>query len=575
MRTIWILTKKNLRLLIRAKGSALIVFLAPLLLILLLGLVYNTTSQYGLNIGVYAPSFTEDAQSLVTLLAEQEFTISTYEDSIETCVDDIKLGIVHTCVSLPESLTVSGNTPQEVVYYVDPSNVNIVWMLQQTLQSKIMNKSLEISQGLGGNLLGILSSTKNILTEQQGVLTPASEKSSSASSVTASVVTNLDTIDLTEATYFYNGTLVTATGVEVRQAISDISAALTEISGSTLNTTAKNNITASLNAADADLDDALAMLNTSTENIQQIVTNLQTELSAATTRLANAATTISTASADLSGASTSLSEIATTIVNVHAGLGEAQALLAGQEVTDAGTLAAPLITRVEQVTPQATYLNYLFPALLVLVVMFSSLLLGTTLVMMEKNSPAFMRNFFVPIPKVTFIAAIYLTNLLLILIEVGIILLVSLFFMSDSIAVFPAMAIILFFAASVFTFLGMNLGYLFRSEETGILASISVGSMLLLISGVVLPVESMPMLFREIMAFNPFVITENLLREVFIFGTNFSVVLIDLLLLIAYTVVLFLSVIIIESTLHKQLPQRLVKYHQEHRRRRKRVTKKK
>ena len=54
MNTLWLLTKKNLRLLIRAKGSALIVVFAPLLIILILGLSFNNASKYGLNIGVYS-----------------------------------------------------------------------------------------------------------------------------------------------------------------------------------------------------------------------------------------------------------------------------------------------------------------------------------------------------------------------------------------------------------------------------------------------------------------------------------------------------------------------------------------
>ena len=132
----------------------------------------------------------------------------------------------------------------------------------------------------------------------------------------------------------------------------------------------------------------------------------------------------------------------------------------------------------------------MFPALLVLVVMFSSLLLGTTLVMMEKNSPAFFRNYFLPLRKGTFVISTFLTILLITLVQVIIILGVSIGFLKESPANMLPIAGVLLLSSSVFSFMGMGIGYTFRSEETGTLASISTGSLLLFLSGVVLPVES-------------------------------------------------------------------------------------
>ena len=78
MSALWLLTEKNLKNLIRAKGSALIVIFAPLLIILILGLSFNTTSKYGLNIGIYAPTETAEVTKLIEGLKEQEFTVAKY-----------------------------------------------------------------------------------------------------------------------------------------------------------------------------------------------------------------------------------------------------------------------------------------------------------------------------------------------------------------------------------------------------------------------------------------------------------------------------------------------------------------
>ena len=78
MQSLWLLTIKNLKLLLRSRSSALIIIFAPLLIILLLGLSYNTSAQFGLKIGVYAADFNEDANSFIEILEEKEFTITKY-----------------------------------------------------------------------------------------------------------------------------------------------------------------------------------------------------------------------------------------------------------------------------------------------------------------------------------------------------------------------------------------------------------------------------------------------------------------------------------------------------------------
>src|SRR3989344_1716701 len=197
MQSIWLLTKKNIKLLLRAKASALIIIFAPLLIILLLGLSYNTSSKYGLNIGVYASSYTEDVNSFMELLKEQEFNIVTYNSSIEDCVQDIKSGVVHTCIAVPENLQVDGNTPKEITFYLDPSKINLVWMIQETLSSKFDFKSQQLSQELTQDLLGKLADAKSKISESKTSLSTAKDKSSSAAGITTTVFQQLSALDLT------------------------------------------------------------------------------------------------------------------------------------------------------------------------------------------------------------------------------------------------------------------------------------------------------------------------------------------------------------------------------------------
>ncbi len=571
MSAIWLLTKKNIKLLIRAKWSALIVLFAPLLLILLLGLSYNTTNNFGINIGVYAPQFTGDVNAFNDLLREEEFTITEYTSSIEKCVQDIKSGQVHTCISLPENLQVQDNTQKEVTFYVDPSRINLVWMVQETVQSKFNLKAQEISQGLTQDILEKVSGTKAGLSARQGDVGSIKEKASSVTQNTGSIKEKLSVLDFAAPQTTYNLAITANLTSVLKEGKDKVEEAITAVQGAGLDENETAEIIATLQATKASLSETISSFN-SPDGIGQLIITLQTDLEATKTKLAAAATAVSSSTETLTGSTTALSEMGATLDSLQAALNEMSSSLETLKVTNAGTISNPLITKIEKVSGERTYLNYLFPALLVLVIMFSSLLLGTTLVMIEKHSPAFLRNFFVPVSKITFVLATYLTNLFLIIIQIIVILGISLFFLKDTISSTLPVALILFIAASVFTFIGMIIGYLFTSEETGVLASISLGSILLLFSGVILPLEAVPAAVRAIAAYNPFVLAEKLVREIFLFNTPLGDTIVDVGILAGYALVLFLVILIMESLLHKHLVRKFMhRHHLYHRHREKRL----
>lgn len=559
MQSLWLLTQKNLRLLLRAKASALIVIFAPLLIILLLGLSYNASDKYGLKIGVYTPAESEDVQSFVTLLQEEEYEIIKYVSAKEECVEDVKRGLINTCIFLPESLKIEDNTQKEITFYLDPTKINLVWIIQETVKSKFNLKSAEISQSLSQDLLTRLSDTNSKLNSKKTDLDTIKSKAGTASSSTESAKSGLSGLDLTAPTSTYDTSIIANVTADLDTATKSISSALSAVSSA--------NITSGKTAITTPLNEALSKLKGINDNVNgasglvNIISSLQTDLELARSKLTTASSAVEQTNTNLAAVSTALAEGVSALDSLQAGLNEITANLEAQKVTQAGTISSPLVMRIETVSEKGTFLNYLFPAILVLVVMFSSLLLGTTLVMMEKNSPAFLRNFFLPISKTTFIISTYLTNLILIIFQIVIILGLSLFFLDNTLAALPAMALILFLAASVFTFLGMLIGYVFVSEETGVLASISVGSIFLFISGVILPLEGISATLRAITSYNPFVIAEKLIREVFIFGTSLGDLWLDLTLLIGYTMVLFLIILVVESILHQHLVHRFLKQH--------------
>ena len=554
MRSLWLLTTKNLRLLFRSKGSSLIIIFALLLLILILGLSYNGESEFGLSIGVHSPSFTDDVNSFVKLLEDDGFSVTKYENSIETCIDDIKTSSIHSCVLLPESLSIEDNNQKEVKFYIDPTRVNLVWMIQETVQEKFNLKSQQISQDLTGSILSTLSETKSNIGERKNEATTLKDKSSTASSSTSSVKGTLEGLDLVPPPAIYDTASLSNITNELSTASTEIEEAIDKVDDSALNSSEKSSVKSALTSAKTTITSAKTAVDGS-------LGGLVADLDSAKAKLAAASAAVTGATTNLGAANTNLQESLSTIDTLISKLDEMINKIDSLKVTEAGTIASPFVTSIEMVREEGSFLNYLFPSLLIIVMMFSSLLLGTSLVMMEKTSPAFVRNFFLPIRKVAFITSIYLTNAVLILLEITVLLGISLIFLPELLSSLGVVILVLFITGSTFAFLGMILGYIFTTEETSVLASVSLGSLLLFFSGVVLPLEGIPLAIRQITFFNPFVIAEKLVRESFFFSATIPDLWFELVLLLGYMLTLFIIIWFMESVMHKHLVHRFLRHH--------------
>jgi ABC-type multidrug transport system permease subunit len=189
------------------------------------------------------------------------------------------------------------------------------------------------------------------------------------------------------------------------------------------------------------------------------------------------------------------------------------------QVKESSNIVSPIRTAIKPIVSE-TYLNYMFPGLIALVVMLVSLLFAQTLVMMEKKSSAYFRNMVTPTKEGLFIFSNFLTTFLLIMLQTSLILMVStLVFKVDIFANILPTTISLLMIIALFTLMGVIIGMVFSSQETSTLAAVTFGSIALFLSDVILPLESMPTYIMNIARFNPFVLSEYLLRSTIVFNT--------------------------------------------------------
>ena len=565
MKNILYIISKNLKLLIRSRSSALIIILAPLLVILLIGVAFDNANIFGLTIGVYSESFGPNVDDLLSQLSEKELRVIKY-DNKEQCIGDIKLGVTNTCIIFPPELDFESNEQKQITFHVDYSKINLVWMIMDTLNARFGTSSKEISENLIGILVNKLGSSQVELESKKAALGQLKTENLDSQGKVEGITLNLKEFNFAADNATFNVTGVeeqlNAVKINLTKHLKDVRSKVSsakEAVGNTSNIAEKlENALKDLYLAEEILGGATppsfiridTLFNTLKGNIENAKSQLDQAnqlRETAVPKLDNVKEQLDLSLANLNGLETTFNSIINEIESI--------------KVTNPEAIAQPFVTEIKPVAAPSTYLNYLFPSLIILVVMFISMLLSTTLVMMEKHSPAYFRNFITPTRNITFIMGTFLTNMLLVGIQLGIILLIAGYFFSAQII--PSLTLIvaiLILAATFFTLWGMVIGYLFTSEETATLATISSGSIFLFISSVIIPLESMPGLVRKIAAFNPFVISERVLREVLLFQPTIMAIRDDLLLIAAYSVALFIFILASQDFMSRHFVQRLNYY---------------
>lgn len=146
------LIKKDLKLLVRSKSSSLIILVGPLLLVALLGMAYSQTTGFIFTASVYSPAYSEMSDSLIVKLADQNFKMVKM-GILDDCVNSVKRGESQACLSFPANMSVEGNKVNEITFFVDYSQINLVWVIIDAMNTQVSESSSEISKGIADDIL--------------------------------------------------------------------------------------------------------------------------------------------------------------------------------------------------------------------------------------------------------------------------------------------------------------------------------------------------------------------------------------------------------------------------------------
>lgn len=534
---------KNLKLLFRSKESAYTIIFGPLLIILIVSFAFlGSTDEYTIRVGTYAPEHTDLSERTIGTLTAKDYLLSVYP-SQEECVESVRAGTTHACMVFGKRQ----NETAPVTFYLDKSRLNLVYQIAEDLDEEMELQADAIRRQLAGNALQRMETAATLIDEDLATVALVLDRLGQAQNNLRMAREAIDSVP--------EGT--------VRQNETDLRMIRGYQQGLALN------VRAVAEVADDSLAEALATMNElqrecdCSEELENRVERVEDDINAARERIAiiqsdtydkqlsEANLLIEYAIEDLeqvkvamanmsassqaigpavSGAGFGVEESAADLRRVAGRLEYTRDFLRGEE-TSAEGFSAPITTSVVSVTAEESRLAFAYPYLLMLVIMFIGILLSSMLVVTDRTSRAAFRNFTTPTSDRYHVGVSFLTAFIILLLEVIVILAVSSLFIAQPLLLNPVSTVLIAAVAiALFTFLGMIIGYLSRTQEAAMIASISVGSVLLFVSNLVLPIEGMAQAAQSLAAFNPYIVLSELLKKSMLYGVSLWQVLRELAL---------------------------------------------
>ena len=506
MRKVGAIIKKNLKLVTRTKSSALIVIFGPLLLILLIGAAFNTANIYGVRVGTYSESYSSLTNAVIDELHKKKFS-TVKIDNQEQCIESIKHGIIHVCAVFPKDLSIKEGG--DITFYVDNSRLNLVYIVLDTLSSIVGSKSEELSAQLTKTIIDALDNADKQIKDKEPVINALETETKEVEQNILKVTQELQ-------------------GLDTQKKETSIGALQRKLGA--LNT-----------------DNSSSSLVGLAEQLKREIEENEKKLEAAATAHKKSIDQLILASGVLKRNLGYMDLIDTATQGIRKDVKNVK-------TTSIGKIVSPLTTKIEPIAKEKTHLSYVFPTLIVLIIMFVSMMLAATLEIKEKTAKVYFKNFITPTSDVMFIVGNFITNLFIVVLQLTVLFGVAwYFFREQMVAALPNIIILPLLIATVFILLGMVLGNVFRSEETSMLAVISLGFIFLFFSSAILPIETLPEIVENIASYNPFFIGERLLNKVLLFQTPIEALLPSISILGGYVAGLAALTIITRRVVRRRM----------------------
>lgn len=488
---------KNLRLILRSRISSLIFILGPLLIIALLALAFNTSTLFDLNIAAYSSDYSQLSEDILTNLTDNQYNVIKF-NSEDECVNAVKTKNFQVCVIFPPHMLLDNSANNIIRIYVDNSRLNIANLISSQISTKLSVESSSLSTNAVSQILSILDETNKQSAENANKIDTLLQSNTEIGTSVQDLNTKLNALD-----FSHDDADKTAITSEIKSIEKANNITLSTLNG--LIKSLEENYEGKLDAA------KISIIELPTTDVTDKVTENQN----------------------------SLNEIKSSVQTVQTSIGTVK-------ITNVANIVAPIKTRIEPISSSNSYLLYILPTILVLLIMLVGILMSSTMIIAEKESKAYFRNFITPTHDSLFFIGELLSNLFIIAIQTGIILLVLSYFIVPMVslnALFSA-GIALLLIATLFISMGMLFGYLFNTKQTVSLAGISAAVIMLFFSNTILPLETLSTAVRDLLWYNPFILGETALKNILLFNSSIQETALPLYFIALWTIVLIVLAVL-------------------------------
>ncbi|MDK2907677.1 MAG: type transport system permease protein [Candidatus Woesearchaeota archaeon] len=538
---------KNLKILFRSWGSALIVLIAPLLIVLIIGASLSSSETTKLNIGFSGNSTGELSQRILDSLNSSDNDL-IYFPEIFSCKRAIELGVVSACVNIPQNLSLDHNARNVLDFYVDESRMNLVYEVINSIQTDVQSESKEITEEIGSKLISILQMSQQMVDESISQLNELEEKQQQNKQLQQELEKelssfNLPTIDIDVSDMKYDVEKLNDYLYSVRHASKDVIDSAEEVL-SDMNESEFDELKSDISKLEEEWKNSISYF-VYVSSLNEGINSTQIKIDSIGNRIEGLEEDKAKLQIIARDIKSGLDEQEPVLSTLDENLYKISGEIASFELTNPELIASPVETNIKPVNADRRKLVYTFPYLLMLIVLFVGMMLPSTMMLMEKKSKAFFRNFVTPVRLSFFSFMIYVTSIILISIQMFIVFLVAYFcFDIPLIANIGSTLLILFLSITVFSLLGLFLGNLLNTFEGITMISIALGSVFLFLSNLVLSLENLSPVVQKIAHFNPYVIGSESLRRSLLFGDSISSIFPSLCPLLFYIAGLMILVVL-------------------------------
>ena len=540
---------KNFKLIYRSKSSAFVIILGPLIILALIAFAFSNSQEYKISIGVNTPDNNTLSNEFIQSLEDNNYIVKKY-DNLDSCIQEVKTQLLNLCIKLPQDFVIENNKSNQIEFFVDQSRMNLVESITSSVSTKLSLKSEEISYSLTQNLIDTIQNTNEKVNENQIILQNLNNENSKAeaenlkissktkSSSIGSASTQLSTLNtdinqLSSTKEFLD--------TEIHKLLLDLNKLLLDLERTNSSYTLRTKVKEDYNTLNSSFSGKIEEFEENIQNLESSLINVKKSVDAANQDITN----IKNSNEILK---INLVKIKNDTVEIERRLDNIKSKIEQIKVTSAENIINPTNIKINPLVTSSNRSFYLFPYFITLIIFFIGIMLSSILVVMEKNSLAFFRTFTTPTGEIYHVFARYLTNFIILSAQLSIIFSAAYFYLKISlIQTYSQLILTLMIIITFSILLGQLIGYIFKTQESVTIASISVASLFLFLSNLILPIESLPNLIQKIFYFSPYNLGTEMLKKIILFQAGVFDLKKELLFLMLYIIIIFILIILFQK----------------------------